>query len=259
MLPLGSCWGNDLLARDVWTAYLLNPRFARLRQAERVQHSLDGFIHAANSPPAEKKGNTGPQKPFIFLREPTMERTAEARPRFRGRVAALFYLLNIASGSLALVFIGRKLALYADAANLTATVSYVIVTVLFYSIFKPANGRVSLLAAVFSLVGCSVGAINSFRLATVPVNALVFFGVYCLLIGYLISKSTFLPRVLGILMVIGGLGWLTFLSSSLTDALAPYNMVPGILAETVLTLWLLIPGINARRWKEQAAAVTRKV
>jgi hypothetical protein len=182
------------------------------------------------------------------------EKTAEAKPRFRGRVAALFYLLNIASGSLALVFIGRQLALYADAANLTATLSYVVVTVLFYSIFKPANRRVSLLAAILSLAGCTVGAMNSFRLATVPVNALAFFGVYCLLIGYLISKSTFLPRALTILMVIGGLGWLTFLSRSLTNALAPYNMAPGILAETVLTLWLLIPGINSERWKEQAAA-----
>ena len=183
-----------------------------------------------------------------------MQSTPEARPRFQGRVAALFYLLNIASGSLALVFIGRKPALYADAANLTATVSYVIVTVFFYYIFKPASRRVSLLSAIFSLVGCAVGAIDSFRIATVPVNALVFFGVYCLLIGYLISKSTFLPRVLSILMVIGGLGWLTFLSHSLTNALAPYNMAPGILAETVLTLWLLIPGVDTQRWKEQAAA-----
>ena len=85
-------------------------------------------------------------------------------------------------------------------------------------------------------------------------NALVFFGVYCLLIAYLISKSTFLPRVLSILMAIGGLGWLTFLSRSLANALAPYNMIPGILAETVLTVWLLIPGINAQRWQEQAVA-----
>ncbi|HKE24667.1 MAG TPA: DUF4386 domain-containing protein [Bryobacteraceae bacterium] len=183
-----------------------------------------------------------------------MERTAETKARFRGRVAALFYLLNIASGSLALFFIGRDLALFAHAANLTATVSYVVVTVLFYSIFKPANRRLSLLAAILSLVGCAVGAMNSFRLVAVPVNALVFFGVYCLLIGYLISKSTFLPRALSILMVIGGLGWLTFLSHSLTDAIAPYNMFPGILAETVLTLWLLIPGVNSQRWKEQAAA-----
>jgi len=183
-----------------------------------------------------------------------VERTAEETPRFRGRIAALFYLLNIISGSLALVFIGRNLALYAHAATLTATISYVIVTVLFYSIFKPANRHLSLLAAIASLMGCAVGATNSFRFGTVPVNALVFFGVYCLLIGYLISKSTFLPRVLSILMVIGGLGWLTFLSHSLASALAPYHMAPGILAETLLTVWLLVPGVNAQRWKEQSAA-----
>lgn len=81
---------------------------------------------------------------------------------------------------------------------------------------------------------------------------MVFFGIYCVLIGYLIAKSRFLPRVLSILMIIGGFGWLTFLSRSLADTLTPYNMGPGILAETVLTLWLLIPGINAQRWKEQA-------
>lgn len=120
--------------------------------------------------------------------------------------------------------------------------------------FKPANRRVSLLAAISSLMGCAVGAMNSFRPGTLPVNALVFFGVYCLLIGYLISKSTFLPGVLSILMVIGGLGWLTFVSRSLANALAPYNMAPGILAETLLTFWLLIPGVNAERWKEQAVA-----
>jgi hypothetical protein len=183
-----------------------------------------------------------------------MERTAEAKPRFRGRIAALFYLINIISGSLALLFIGRKLTLYAHAANITATISYVIVTVLFYSIFKPANRRVSLLAAISSLMGCAVGAMNAFRPGTFPVNALVFFGIYCLLIGYLISKSTFLPRALSILMVIGGLGWLTFLSRSVANALAPYNMAPGILAETLLTVWLLIPGVNAQRWKEQTVA-----
>ena len=52
-----------------------------------------------------------------------MDRRAEERPRIWGRVAGLFYVLNIISGSLALVFIRRELALYADAANLTATIS----------------------------------------------------------------------------------------------------------------------------------------
>jgi hypothetical protein len=182
----------------------------------------------------------------------TTARAGEETPRLLGRIAGAFYVLNIISGSLVLVFTNRKLALLAGAANLFATASYVIVTVLFYYIFKPAGRRVSLLAALFSLVGCTVGAINSFRLGTIPYNALVFFGVYCVLIGYLIWKSTFLPRALSILMLIGGLGWLTFISRSLANALGPYNMVPGILAETVLTLWLLIPGINAERWKEHA-------
>jgi hypothetical protein len=68
-----------------------------------------------------------------------MGKGAEATPGFWGRVAGLFYAVNIISGSLPLVFIRHKLVLYADAANFTATVSYVIVTILFYSIFRPAD------------------------------------------------------------------------------------------------------------------------
>src|SRR5207249_8313199 len=60
-------------------------------------------------------------------------------------------------------------------------------------------------------------------------NNLVFFGFYCLLIGYLIFSSTFLPRILGALMAFGGLGWLTFLSPALAHSLSPYNMAPGMI------------------------------
>jgi hypothetical protein len=94
-----------------------------------------------------------------------------------------------------------------------ATLSYIIVTVLFYSIFNPAS--VSRITAIVSLIGCAVGAMNSFGLAPVPVNALVFFRAYCLLIAYLISKSTFLPRLLSILMAIWrlGLAYVSFASA----------------------------------------------
>jgi hypothetical protein len=87
----------------------------------------------------------------------------------------------------------------------------------------------------------------------------VFFGFYCLLIGYLILRSTFLPRILGALMMFGGLGWLTFLFPPLARSLSPYNMAPGILGEGLLTLWLLVMGVNTQRWMEQArSAATAK-
>jgi len=85
----------------------------------------------------------------------------------------------------------------------------------------------------------------------------VFFGFYCLLIGSLIVRSTLLPRVLGVLMMIGGLGWLTFISPALSKSLTPYNMAPGIIGEGVPTVWLLAFGVNTQRWREQAAGAKR--
>jgi len=82
----------------------------------------------------------------------------------------------------------------------------------------------------------------------------VFFGVYCLLIGYLIFRSAFLPRILGVLMAFAGLGWLTFLAPPLANYLSPYILVLGFLAELALMLWLLVMGVNVQRWKEQASA-----
>jgi hypothetical protein len=111
---------------------------------------------------------------------------------------------------------------------------------------------VSLLAAFFSLAGIIVGLLRTFDLAPAQINPLGFFGFYCLLIGYLIIRSTFLPRILGVLMAIGGLTWLTFFSPSLTSQLYPYNLAPGIFGEGVLTLWLLMIGLNEQRWTEQA-------
>ncbi len=78
-----------------------------------------------------------------------MRRTAEASPRFKARIAGVFYLLNILTGALAL-FAHGVLGL---AANLIAATCYIAVTLLFYDIFKPVNRSLSLLAAFFSLVG----------------------------------------------------------------------------------------------------------
>jgi hypothetical protein len=60
--------------------------------------------------------------------------------------------------------------------------------------------------------------------------------------------------LLGVLMAIGGLAWLTDLSISLTDHLSPYNVISGFIGEGSLMLWLFVMGVNVQRWKEQASA-----
>jgi hypothetical protein len=58
-----------------------------------------------------------------------------------------------------------------------------------------------------------------------------------------------------VLMVLAGLGWLTFLLPSPTSRFVPYIEGLGILAEGLLMLWLLAFGVNSRRWSEQAERV----
>ena len=99
-----------------------------------------------------------------------MERIAEASPRFKARIASVFYLLNILTGALALVFIGRRLVVHGDAAILIAAACYIGVTLLFYSLFKPVNRSLSLLAAFFSLVGCAISALAPF-ISSPPTSA----------------------------------------------------------------------------------------
>lgn len=172
------------------------------------------------------------------------------------------------------------------AVGLIATALYIAVTVLFYDLFKPVNKAVALLAAFFSLVGCAIQAFGSlFQVAPlfvlegsshlsvskadqlqavalmfIKLNVqaayiyLVFFGLFNVLIGYLIFKSTFLPRILGVLMGLSGLGWLTFLWPPLANYVLIYIEVLGIIAELVLMLWLLVRGVDHRRWKERASA-----
>jgi hypothetical protein len=178
------------------------------------------------------------------------ERITETSPRLKARIAGVLYLLTFLTGGVAL-FIRGRLGLVA---GLTAGACYIAVTLLFYYIFKPVNRSLSLLAALVSLVGCAMGPLSLFHLVPSHINSLVFFGFYCLLIGYLIIRSTFLPRILGVLMAFAGLGWLTFLSPPLANHLSPYIFVPGILGEGALTLWLLVVGVNVQRWKEQASA-----
>jgi hypothetical protein len=172
-------------------------------------------------------------------------------PRTQGRIAGLFYALTIVTGALALA-VKEPLR---SAMLLASTACYIAVTLLFYRLLRPVDRNVSAVAAIFSLIGCALSILGFFHLASPSLNPLIFFGCYCLIIAYLIIRSSFLPWILGALMAFGGLGWLTFISPALSNALSPYNMAPGVIGETALTVWLLTAGVNARRWSEQEGAV----
>jgi hypothetical protein len=161
------------------------------------------------------------------------------------------------------------------------------VTALFYDLLKPAGRSVSLLAAFLGLAGCviktfsrvffiaplfvlggahylstfSTEQLQALALLLLKVNdhgtgmALVFFGFYAPLTGYLIIRSTFLPRFLGWLGIFGGLGWLSFLYPPFAYRILPYILTLGLIGSAAKILWLLVFGVNEQRWKEQASAV----
>jgi uncharacterized protein DUF4386 len=161
------------------------------------------------------------------------ERSEEASPRLKARIAGVFYLLTFLTGAVAQAFVGR-LVVNGDAAAtatnilahepsfwlgfagyLMVVACYIVVTALFYELFKPVDRSLSLLAAFFSLVGCAIQAsicvfllapmvllggaqsLSVFKLGQLQALALtslrlysqgfnicfVFFGFYCVLIG----------------------------------------------------------------------------
>ena len=161
-------------------------------------------------------------------------------------------------------------------------------TVIFYMLLKPVGRSVSLLALFFGLVGCIIKAISrlfyiapllvlgeahyldvftldqlqALALLLLRVNdlaagmALAFFGFSTLLNGFLIFRSTFLPRILGILSILGGFGWLTFLYPPLGNQLLPYILVIALIGSISQILWLLIKGVRVEQWKRLAGEST---
>jgi hypothetical protein len=170
----------------------------------------------------------------------------------KARITGVVYLVYFLTAILAEFLVGRGLAGYGNTVNVIAFAFYIAVTLLLYHLFKPVNRTLSILAALVSIVGCTVGSLSVFHLAPTNISAFFFFGPYCVLIGYLILRSTFLPRFLGGLMVIAGVGWLIFTAPSLPNYLTNAIEVLGVLAEASLMLWLLVMGVNEQRWNDQA-------
>jgi uncharacterized protein DUF4386 len=174
------------------------------------------------------------------------------------------------------------------AAELVALLCNVPLALIFYELFKVVNRRVTLLVVFFSLVGTAIESVDLLNhlapltllgggdyLSTIPIEqlqaqaylslklfdlgfaiCLAFFGCFCLSLGYLIVRSGFLPRIIGVLLAFQGI---CYLVNSFTDFLAPRfaTLVFSILAvsavgEISLCLWLLVMGVNVAKWDEKA-------
>jgi hypothetical protein len=159
----------------------------------------------------------------------------------------------------------------------------IIMTMLFYELLKPVSRTGSLIAAVIGVVGCGIKTLsrlfyvapalvlegthylntfsaeqlNSIALLFYHVNemgaaiALVFFGFSTLIKGWLIIRSTYIPRGLGWIAVVGGIGWLAFLWPPLGYRLFLYIAVVGLLGSLATIVWLIFFGVNEARWAEQ--------
>jgi hypothetical protein len=156
----------------------------------------------------------------------------------------------------------------------------------FYLLLRPVNSSLALLAVLFNLTQTAVLVANKLNLllplfllgdaeylkAFTPEQlqalsyvslrthdngfgvGLIFFGAACLVVGYLIIRSGYLPRTLGVLMQIAGICYITnsfalILSPSLGSRLFPFILLPPFVAELSMALWLLVKGVDVAKWK----------
>jgi len=180
----------------------------------------------------------------------------------------------------------QRLVWLGFASSLAGVALHLAWALLMYELLKPVDRTVARLSVFAVLVCCALQALAAvlfvaplvvlnaanaasaftpqqsqalmqvfFRLNGYAFDAdLVFFGLWCFLTGSLIFKSTFLPRVFGVLLMLDGLGWMTYIAPPFAVHLFPVIAAVSGLAELPLPLWLLIVGVNAERWNEQAAA-----
>ena len=170
-------------------------------------------------------------------------------------------------------------------------VAQVAVSALYYDLLKPVNRSVARVSAIIGLTGSGIktfarlfyyaplillgGAsylsviepvqLEALALASIKINnqgaaiALIFFGFETLLRGWLLFKSGFLPRFLGVLSMVGGLGWLTFLwppLGSLAFTGVALFAIAGVIATT---RWLFIRGVDDVKWRTRAALAATSI
>ncbi|MEO8150390.1 MAG: DUF4386 domain-containing protein [Bacteroidia bacterium] len=160
-----------------------------------------------------------------------------------------------------------------------------------YLLLRPVNKNLALLALLFNLIQTAVLVTNKLNLLTplfllsnadylkafnpqqlhsmiyLSVKAhdygfgvaLLFFGLVCIVNGYLIIKSDYLPKLIGVMLQIAGVCYLIsnfslILAPSFSNKLFPVLMIPVLIAETSFCFWLIIKGVNITKWNERVLA-----
>ncbi len=175
------------------------------------------------------------------------------------------------------------------AAEFVALLCVAVLAMIYYYLLRPVHKEINLLATFLRLVAITVQAVAVLDLvsalsplrdaaylkafspaqlqamASLAIHAhsrgfglaLLIFGCCFLFHGYLIFKSTFLPRVLGPMIQLGGVCYIInsfalFLDPPLAGRLFPAILLPDFVAEASLCLWLLIKGVNVEKWQQRA-------
>ena len=172
------------------------------------------------------------------------------------RITGMVYLLYFVAAISAQLLIDKGFVATGNALNLLGDALYITVTLLFYRLFRPVNQKLSLLAALFSFAGCAVTVMAQIHLDSLQLSPFIFFGPFCLLIGYLIFRSIFLPRFLGILLMLAGAAWIIYIIPGLPKMLLVPIQALGILAEAFLMLWLIAIGIKPEKWSARTPTRT---
>jgi hypothetical protein len=165
------------------------------------------------------------------------------------------------------------------------------VMLVIYVLLRKVNRYIALLVLLFNIVQTAVLAANKLNLVAAMMTlgnktylnavdphvwqaqtylsirlheygfgiGLIFFGFVCVFEGYLIFKSGFFPRWIGVLMQIAGICYLTnsiclLLLPNIASIIVPAILVPCFIGELSFCLWLIIKGVNVQKWMDMNIA-----
>jgi len=173
----------------------------------------------------------------------------EARKRSYARSIGVVYLAYFVVALLGLFLAHHKISAGA-LMNWLPVVLYATLTILLYRLFRPAQPLLALAAISCSLAGCVLDGLHVLHRSLAGLKPLMFFGSFCVLLGVLILRSRFLPRWLGLPLIVAGLCWLAYLDPAVALHAKQIVIAVGFVAEFELMLWLLFKGVDEACWPE---------